>query len=180
MYAPLSCERAGHVYNSARTARKPVLSLRNSAVLFSALLCCCSASQIPCSCGVAEPVTRVVRRRCRAAAVRCLPLPGWLCCSYPRAGAGRVEQRVRVGRSGRGCGGEVRRACGHRIGEAEGLLDCWWLWMLRRGLSREGFCLCCVARYRRRRRWWLGMGRAGFSQGLRSSAMRCELGGSWR
>ena len=44
MYAPLSCERAGHVYNSARTARKPVLSLRNSAVLFSALLSLLSLS----------------------------------------------------------------------------------------------------------------------------------------
>lgn len=91
----LVCERAGHVYTLLVQLVSPsVLSLRNSAVPFSrpCSLSRLSASQFPCSRAVVaglRPVTRVVRRRCRAAAV-CVAC---LCLAGCNAAATRVQAR---------------------------------------------------------------------------------------
>ena len=183
MYAPLSCERAGHVYSSL------LVQLVSPSYLFAIP----PSFSRPCS-AAAQPLRFLAPvespNPSRAwSVVAVVPPPCVAClCLAGCAAATRVQARG-VSRSACAWGGVVGDVvarsdvhAGIALARPRGLLDCLWSWVLRRGLSREGFCSCCVARYRyrRRRRWWLGMGRAGFSQGLRSSAMRCELGGSWR
>lgn len=92
---------------------------------------------------------------------------------------------MRVG-SGRGCGGEVRRACGIALASRRGLLAVWLLLVVVVVVCRVEVLSCevfsCVARYRRRRRW-LVWWRAGFSQALLGGDMMGAGGGegeSWR